>query len=1093
MDQSKHYTGNGHQSSGRMARNSNQNEHGTHHDKNSRRRHSNGSNGYGGNYQQSGKNTDKVERRGTTDMRELTAALMSAREGTGDIIEILLRSTFRPRLPGLTKIVSRLGKYGYWKKALELFEAAVSIGLCDPDTALTNAAISACDKGSQWQKALEYFDKFESLGIKRDAITYSATINALGKGKQWEAALRVFCHMKAYGIRADVITCCSLINALEKSGQWEMAECLFYHMKGEAHPSDKEAGQDRSRGLPSYTSPNSVLKSILRHNSSIPSSHLATVNEHDAVPDDEFGSLGFICSPIDNSSEQESSKHFALHGDAVSDISEHSYPNISTESVSRRDSLSSVGTGHQVTQDLLMEFAMLSAEEKPKNENLRRSISCFPEASEPAGGVSALDIAKGIDFSHADGVSPNRICCNALMGAFARARPPQWKKAVDFLAYLWEQDESIHPDIITYNTAVKACSNAFQLRQIEIVYADMVAKGVTPNMATFQFIIDAAMETRSSLFLRNAIQWLDRYPRLKDNFASAIVVACVRCDLSDEAMEIFQESLVAHPETVCESSETVFAALISKNDTHGVVRLLDFMCELRVLPSASVCSSLIDFLCRHDNWKQAINLLETMISSDSVYLDRMLSVSPVNTVLRSMARVMKESQEQESDAKELFADAVKLFYWLGSEIPSRPTQETYCHIIKISTIAGEYRHALIIAEMMSKQNYLPDEDTVSFILLANLETGDISQSIALMTRLMSNNVKLSESVIFRAFSTCLEQQEWHLAMMICETMEAQRSPSSTTQSMYASLLKACCEFGDNKVSMKILTTLQQKSIHVDPMVAAQIIGTSAMKNGDAMRDPQAFDSFGSLFFTDIQEKNATVVQFQECDKQQYSNDQAVVEQKKPPGIATPPRQLNRDVALTLVRSWIKLDLSEEIKHEMLMILQCPGDDGPTSSDMLRIVQVSASTGNPGAAIDMCSSLHATDILDFYRIPQIYSPKSKEGQQWAQDIDLTDIISDPSLVQIVVASWLYSAKEAISWGCNPPDFNRFRLHLCGTSSMNFEDVSLGLIKLLTSGQSPLLPQTEKFPCFSNSNVVTLFQEDETRGGIEIDTLALQNLA
>ena len=96
-----------------------------------------------------------------------------------------------------------------------------------------------------------------------------------------------------------------------------------------------------------------------------------------------------------------------------------------------------------------------------------------------------------------------------------------------------------------------------------------------------------------------------------------------------------------------------------------------------------------------------------------------------------------------------------------------------------------------------------------------------------------------------------------------------------------------------------------------------------------VKAPQSFDSFGSLFFTDIQAKNATVVQFQECDKQQYSNDQAVVEQKKPPGIATHPRQLNRDVALTLVRSWIKLDLSEEIKREMLMILQCQGDDGPT--------------------------------------------------------------------------------------------------------------------------------------------------------------------
>lgn len=1093
MGTPKHSGVGGDQSSGNMMKNNSHVEHVQSHEKYSRRRHSNNNNGSNGTYQQHRKN-EKVERRGTTDMRELTAALMSAREGTGDIIEILLRSTFRPRLPGLTKIVSRLGKYGYWKKALELFEAAVSIGLCEPDTALTNAAISACDKGGQWQKALEYFDKFETLGMKRDAITYSATINALGKGKQWEAALRVFCHMKAYGIRADVITCCSLINALEKSGQWEMAECLFYQMKGDVHPSDKvlqEDGQEQS--LPSYTSPNSVLKSILRHNSSVPASHLATVNENGIVPDDDFGSLGFICSPIDNSSEQDNSENFGPAGDTMSDVSEHSFQYIAGDATSRRDSLSSVGTNHHVTQDLLMEFALLSTEEKTRKESLKRSISCFPETSEPLNAVSSLDIAKGIDFSHAYGVTPNRICCNALMGAFARARPPQWKKAVDFLSYLWEQDDSIHPDIITYNTAVKACSNAFQLKQIELLFVDMGNRGITPNLATFQFFIEAATETRSSLFLRSSIQWLNKYPRLKDGFAPQIVVACVRCDMAEEAMDVFEEALVAHPETVSESSEAIFGALISKNDTSGVVRLLDLMCELRVLPSVSVCSSLIDFLCVQNQWKQAINLLETMISSDSVYLDRMLSVSPVNTVLRAMVRMVKESSQQKQEAMDLFADAVRIFYWLGSEIPSRPTQETYCQIIQISTIAGEYRHALAIAEMMSKQSYLPDQETVSFILLANLETGDISQSIPLMTQLMLNDVSLSPNVISRAFETCLEQQEWHLAMMICDTMHKQNSSQSKLQSMYASLLKASYEFGDNKVSMKILTTLQQKSVQIDPMLAAQIIGTSAMKNHEAMRTLENFDSFGSLFFTDIKEDNATVVQFQEVERQNYQANIAVGQQRKLPGITSPPRQLNRDVALTLIRSWMKMNVSEDVKDELLLLLQYAGNDGPTSSDLLRIVQISASSGNLDASVDMCSSLHAADILNFYRIPQVYSQKSNEGQQWAHDIDLADISSDPVLVQIVMTSWLYSAKEAVSWGCNLPGFSRFRVHLSGESSLQFEDLTLGLIRLLTSGQSTLLNQAEKFPCFCDSNVVTLFQEDETHGGIEIDALALQNLA
>lgn len=163
------------------------------------------------------------------DMRQLTTALVDAREGTGEVRAALLSASFRPRLPGLTKIVSKLAKEGSWRKALEVYEAVEELGL-RPDTALTNSAISACDKGARWQKALEIFDRMEALRLPRDAITYSATISALAKGKQWHAALQVFDHMQAAGVEADVVTCCSLINALERGGQWQLAEKLFLQM-----------------------------------------------------------------------------------------------------------------------------------------------------------------------------------------------------------------------------------------------------------------------------------------------------------------------------------------------------------------------------------------------------------------------------------------------------------------------------------------------------------------------------------------------------------------------------------------------------------------------------------------------------------------------------------------------------------------------------------------------------------------------------------------------------------------------------------------------------------------------------------------------
>lgn len=41
----------------------------------------------------------------------------------------------------------------------------------------------------------------------------------------------------------------------------------------------------------------------------------------------------------------------------------------------------------------------------------------------PSAGLASM-----FNFSHAARVTPNRVCCNALLAAYARAKPPQWHK-----------------------------------------------------------------------------------------------------------------------------------------------------------------------------------------------------------------------------------------------------------------------------------------------------------------------------------------------------------------------------------------------------------------------------------------------------------------------------------------------------------------------------------------------------------------------------------------------------------------------------------------------------------------------------------------
>jgi hypothetical protein len=58
--------------------------------------------------------------------------------------------------------------------------------------------------------------------------------------------------------------------------------------------------------------------------------------------------------------------------------------------------------------------------------------------------------------------APNRVCCNALLAAYARAAPPQWSKAVALLEGMGECGGELCPDIVSWNTVIKAVGNAGQ-------------------------------------------------------------------------------------------------------------------------------------------------------------------------------------------------------------------------------------------------------------------------------------------------------------------------------------------------------------------------------------------------------------------------------------------------------------------------------------------------------------------------------------------------------------------------------------------------------------------------------------------------------
>jgi pentatricopeptide repeat protein len=102
----------------------------------------------------------------------------------------LKRGEFDPTLPAMTKLIAKLSKQGDWMKALFVYQCLPQLGLC-ADTTVTNAALTACGRGSDAARAREVFFGMREYGLVRDAITYRAAISALCKGDDWEGAALV--------------------------------------------------------------------------------------------------------------------------------------------------------------------------------------------------------------------------------------------------------------------------------------------------------------------------------------------------------------------------------------------------------------------------------------------------------------------------------------------------------------------------------------------------------------------------------------------------------------------------------------------------------------------------------------------------------------------------------------------------------------------------------------------------------------------------------------------------------------------------------------------------------------------------------------
>eukprot|EP01025_Chloroclados_australasicus_P023761 TRINITY_DN239_c2_g2_i1.p1 TRINITY_DN239_c2_g2~~TRINITY_DN239_c2_g2_i1.p1 ORF type:complete len:1156 (+),score=193.51 TRINITY_DN239_c2_g2_i1:471-3938(+) len=821
---------------------------------------------YGG-----GNNNAMYERRGgggiqrngsgpVVDMKSLQMALDQVEAGTGQIRQILNSSTFRPRLPGLTKIMSRFTKENKWQKGLEVFDALQDLRI-RPDTTIANAAISACDKGGQWERALQIFKNMEAWNLERDAITYSAVISALAKGRQWTVAIEVFHHMCSSGIEADAVTCCSLITAMDKGGQWQLAEQVFMHMySGDQRFSSLLSLEDDSSTMlatqqlvKQLTDSNADLSKMVDQSSmamiaamtqasaetaspagSVPTTSNALLSALKMDTNPVLNQLGSISEeepvigrkeyPANSGAKDESDANNSSLASVAANIFGNGVPTTDTTNSSANGGVAGAGTGSGGVSLTAQDLQSAVAQGSFDLRQLRSALSSDVDRNKQILGQHSLPVgmqqmigrsASSIEYSGSDPIismqslmagnspmnrlqrmasdaaahatmgntggllrtssisskkaAPNRVCCNALLASYARAKPPQWRRALRLLELMWECGGEVVPDIVSYNTVMKACSNALQLDVALWVYYVMKQRGLEPSVATYGTLISAASDVQAYETVMMVWEWLQQSGlECNTTCMNAYISALEKQDRWEDAKKQFQ-SMVDGSAQVPPSAvtfNTMMSACVRRGEPHHVKELFNTMFGMNIQPTIQSYNTLIQAYSLTRQWREAMELLKFIQRADVNV--RAMSVT-FNHVLAAISAASHVANAGEKDV--MAVSAMQVVEQAKAAPGCEPDTVTYNTYITIMERTGKHPQALQAYEEMVTNGIKPDAVTAAAIIRACTEGDMWDAAISLFNSLKQHGIVPDIVVYNVSVTACAQSGAWQQGLQIFNEMQ----------------------------------------------------------------------------------------------------------------------------------------------------------------------------------------------------------------------------------------------------------------------------------------------------------------------------------
>ncbi|WCJ20241.1 pentatricopeptide repeat 336 [Euphorbia peplus] len=254
---------------------------------------------------------------------------------------------------------------------------------------------------------------------------------------------------------------------------------------------------------------------------------------------------------------------------------------------------------------------------------------------------------------------------NALLFAFILAKKFTEVNRV-FLEF--PKRFNIEPDLITYNTVVKAFAESGSSDSCYSVLAEMDRKGVRPNSTTFQNMVEGFYKEEKEVDVGKVLEMMKEKYKIWQNVAMFNIRIRSLCKLKRpvEAKAIYDEMLSRKRKPNAGTFSNLILGFCVEGNLEEAQKLFRSMLSRGLKPESECYFSLVHYLCEGEDFETALRFCQESMEKGWVP-----NYGTMKTLVNGLARIGKveEAKELVGKMKEKFPRNVNQWEEVEAGLP----------------------------------------------------------------------------------------------------------------------------------------------------------------------------------------------------------------------------------------------------------------------------------------------------------------------------------------------------------------------------------------------------------------------------------------